>query len=173
MNQTSKSPSATKVGTYLFSFKYILLQPTIEQVFQLSCSVNWNHFSSTKASPLELIPSSSSLSESSSIISSLLLLEGDYFRRLENEVVFREEYYNLFFSRVLVSVVDLDFSVVAVFCSRVELSLFGKVKNFKDEKEIIAIAKTPEHRKNRKVIESLPLDWKIKVHSKPNLHQIG
>ena len=49
----------------------------------------------------------------------------------------------------------------------------AKVKNFKDEKEIIAIAKTPGHRKNRKVIESLLLDWSIKVHSKPNLHQIG
>ena len=49
----------------------------------------------------------------------------------------------------------------------------AKVKNFKDEKEIIAIAKTPGHRKKRKVIESLPLDWSIKVHSKPNLHQIG
>jgi len=49
----------------------------------------------------------------------------------------------------------------------------AKVKNFKDAKEIIAIAKTPGHRKNRKVIESLPLDWSIKVHSKPNLHQIG
>ena len=49
----------------------------------------------------------------------------------------------------------------------------AKVKNFKDEKEIIAIAKTPGHRENRKVIESLPLDWSIKVHIKPNLHQIG
>ena len=49
----------------------------------------------------------------------------------------------------------------------------AKVKNFKDEKEIIAIAKTPGHRKKRKVIESLPLDWSIKVHSKPNLHRIG
>jgi len=49
----------------------------------------------------------------------------------------------------------------------------AKVKNFKEEKEIIAIAKTPGHRKKRKVIESLPLDWSIKVHSKPNLHQIG
>jgi len=48
----------------------------------------------------------------------------------------------------------------------------AKVKNFKDEKETIAIAKTPGHRKNRKVIESLPLDWSIKVHSKPNLHRI-
>jgi len=27
---------------------------------------------------------------------------------------------------------------------------------------LIAIAKTPGHRKNRKVIESLPLDWSIK-----------
>jgi len=49
----------------------------------------------------------------------------------------------------------------------------AKVKNFKDEKETIAIAKMPGHRKNRKVIESLSLDWSIKVHSKPNLHQIG
>ena len=49
----------------------------------------------------------------------------------------------------------------------------AKVTNFKDEKEIIAIAKTPGHRKKRKVIESLPLDWSINVHSKPNLHQIG
>ena len=45
----------------------------------------------------------------------------------------------------------------------------AKVKNFKDEKETIAIAKMPGHRKNRKVIESLPLDWSIKVHSKPNI----
>ena len=48
----------------------------------------------------------------------------------------------------------------------------SEVKNFKDEKETIAIAKTPGHRKNRKVIESLPLAWSIKVHSKPNLHRI-
>ena len=46
------------------------------------------------------------------------------------------------------------------------------VKNFKDEKETIAIAKTPGHRKSRKVIESLPLDWSIKMRSKPNLHRI-
>ena len=49
----------------------------------------------------------------------------------------------------------------------------AKVKNFKDEKETIAFAKTPRHRKKRKVIESLPLDLSIKVHSKPNLHRIG
>jgi len=49
----------------------------------------------------------------------------------------------------------------------------AKIKNFKDEKETIAIAKTPGHRKKRKVIESLPLDWSIKGHSKPNLHRIG
>jgi len=49
----------------------------------------------------------------------------------------------------------------------------AKVKKFKDEKETIAIAKTPGHRKNRKVIESLPLDWSIKVHSKPSSHRIG
>jgi len=49
----------------------------------------------------------------------------------------------------------------------------SKVKNFKDEKETIAIVKTPGHRKNRKVIESLPLDWSIKVHSKSNLRRIG
>jgi len=49
----------------------------------------------------------------------------------------------------------------------------AKVKNFKDEKETVAIAKTPGHRQNRKAIESLPLDWSIKVHSKPNLHRIG
>jgi len=48
----------------------------------------------------------------------------------------------------------------------------AKVKNFKDEKETIAIAKTPGHQKKRKVIKSLPLDWLIKVHSKPNLHRI-
>jgi len=48
----------------------------------------------------------------------------------------------------------------------------AKVKNFKDEKETIAIAKRPGHRKNRKVIESLPFDRSIKVHSKPNLHRI-
>jgi len=39
----------------------------------------------------------------------------------------------------------------------------AKVKNFKDVKETIAITKTPGHRKNRKVIDSLPLDWSIKV----------
>jgi len=49
----------------------------------------------------------------------------------------------------------------------------AKVKNFKDEKETIAIAKTPGDRKNRKVIESLLLDWSIEVHSKPSLHRIG
>jgi len=48
----------------------------------------------------------------------------------------------------------------------------AKVKNLKDEKETIAFAKTPWHRKNSKVIESLPLDWSIKVHSKSNLHRI-
>ena len=37
----------------------------------------------------------------------------------------------------------------------------AKVKNFKDEKETITIAKTPGHRKNRKVVESLPFDWKL------------
>jgi len=42
----------------------------------------------------------------------------------------------------------------------------AKVKNFKDEKETIAIAKTPGHRKKRKVIESLPLEWSIEVHRK-------
>jgi len=48
----------------------------------------------------------------------------------------------------------------------------AKIKNFKDEKETIAIAKTPGHRKKRKVIESSPLDWWIKVHTKPKLHRI-
>jgi len=48
----------------------------------------------------------------------------------------------------------------------------AKVKNFKDEKETIALAKTPGHRKNRKVVKLLPLDWSIKVYSKPNLHRI-
>jgi len=43
-----------------------------------------------------------------------------------------------------------------------------KIKNFKDEKETIIIAKMLGHRKN----ESLPLDWWIKVYSKPNLHRI-
>jgi len=38
----------------------------------------------------------------------------------------------------------------------------AKIKNFKDEKETIAIAKTPGHRNNRKVIESLLLDWCIR-----------
>jgi len=33
----------------------------------------------------------------------------------------------------------------------------SKIKNFKDEKETTAIAKTPGHRKKRNVIESLPL----------------
>jgi len=37
-----------------------------------------------------------------------------------------------------------------------------KIKNFKDEKETTAIEKTPGHRKKRKVIESLPLDWGIR-----------
>ena len=56
---------------------------------------------------------------------------------------------------------------------RAELSwvYLAKIKNFKDEKEIIAIAKTPGHRKKQKVIESFPLDWWTKVHSKPNLHR--
>jgi len=48
----------------------------------------------------------------------------------------------------------------------------AKIKNFKDEKETIAIAKTPGHWRSRKVIESLLLDWRIKVYSKPNLHRI-
>ena len=48
-----------------------------------------------------------------------------------------------------------------------------KVKNFKDDNETIAIARTPGHRKKRKVIVSLPFGWSIKVHSKPNLHRIG
>jgi len=48
----------------------------------------------------------------------------------------------------------------------------AKIKNFKDEKETIAIAKTPGHRKKREVIESLTLDWWIKVYSKPDLHRI-
>jgi len=48
----------------------------------------------------------------------------------------------------------------------------AKIKNFKDKKEMIAIAKTPGHRKKLKAIESLPLDWWIKVYSKPNLHEI-
>ena len=38
----------------------------------------------------------------------------------------------------------------------------AKYKNFKDEKETIAIAKTSGHRKKQKVIESLPLDWWIR-----------
>ena len=115
-NQTSKSPCATKFGTF-YPIKKLLLQPTNEGVFQLSCSVNWNHFSSTKASPSELIYSSSSLSQSSSIIFSLLLLEDEYFRHLENKVGLGGNY-NLFFSRVSVSMMDLDFSVVAACCSR-------------------------------------------------------
>jgi len=48
----------------------------------------------------------------------------------------------------------------------------AKIKNINDEKETIAIAKPPGHRTKRKVIESFPLDWWIKVNSKPNLHQI-
>jgi len=48
----------------------------------------------------------------------------------------------------------------------------AKIKNFKDYKETIAIAKRPGHRKKRKVIESLLRDWRIKVYSKPNLHRI-
>ena len=38
----------------------------------------------------------------------------------------------------------------------------AKIKNFKYEKETIAIAKTPGHRKKQKVIGSLPLDWWIR-----------
>jgi len=38
----------------------------------------------------------------------------------------------------------------------------AKIKNFNHEKETIAIAKTPGHRKKRKVIESLPLIWWIR-----------
>ena len=91
MNQTSKSACATKFGAS-FPLNKLLVQRTNERVFQLSCSVNWNHFSSTKASPSELIFSSSSLSESSSIISLLLLLEDEYFRRLENKVVLGGNY---------------------------------------------------------------------------------
>jgi len=72
MNQMSKSPCATKFGAF-FPLNKLLLQHTNECVFQLSCWVNWTYFSSTTASPLELISSSSSLSESSSIRSSLLL----------------------------------------------------------------------------------------------------
>ena len=86
MNQTSKPPCATKFGAP-FRLNKLLLQRTNEWVFQLSCLVNWSHFSSTKACPLELISSSSSLSASSSIRSSLLFLEDQYSRRLENNVV--------------------------------------------------------------------------------------
>jgi len=35
------------------------------------------------------------------------------------------------------------------------------IENLQHEKEMIAIAKTTGHRKNRKVIEPLPLDWWI------------
>ena len=68
-----------------------------------------------------------------------------------------------------------EHSLLIVVKQGVELSwvYLAKVKKLKDEKETIAIAKTSGHRKNRKVIESLPLDWSIKVHSKPNLHRIG
>ena len=86
---------ATKLGAS-FPLNKLLLQRTNERVFQLSCSVNWTYFSSTKALPLELISSSSSLSEASSIISSHLLLEDEYFQRLENKVVLGGNY-NLFF----------------------------------------------------------------------------
>jgi len=37
-----------------------------------------------------------------------------------------------------------------------------KVKNFKDEKEIIAIAKTPGHRKNHKVSSRCPLTGRLR-----------
>ena len=115
MNQTPKSPCATKFGAS-FPLNKLLLQRTNEGVFQLSCSVHLNHFSSTKASRLEVISSSSSLSESSSIISSLFLPKDECFRRLENKVVLGGNC-NLSFSRVSVSMVDLDLSVVAGFCS--------------------------------------------------------
>jgi len=36
-----------------------------------------------------------------------------------------------------------------------------KIGNFKYEKETIATAETPGHRKYRKVVESLPVDWWI------------
>jgi len=38
----------------------------------------------------------------------------------------------------------------------------AKIGNFKHEKETIANVKTPGHRRKRKVIESLPLDWWIR-----------
>jgi len=47
----------------------------------------------------------------------------------------------------------------------------AKIKNFKDEKETIAIAKTPAHRKKRKVIETLPHQWKTKIVTVS--HRIG
>ena len=116
MNQTSKSTCATQFGASFPSHKF-LLQRTNDRVFQISCSMNWNHFSSTKASPLELISSSSSLSESRSIRSSL------YFWRMSISHVLKPKLFGgataiLFFSRVSVSMVDLDFSVVAACCSR-------------------------------------------------------
>jgi len=46
----------------------------------------------------------------------------------------------------------------------------AKIKNFKNEKDAIAIAKTPGHQNKRKVMELLPFDWSTKVHSKPNLY---
>jgi len=69
-------------------------------------------------------------------------------------------------SVVMVSVLLLASYVSGFLFVWVSWVYLAKVKNFKDEKETIAIAKTSGHWKNRKVIESLPLDWSIKVHGK-------
>ena len=51
--------------------------------------------------------------------------------------------------------------------------IWRKLRISKTRKEPYQLQKPQGHRKNRKGIESLPLDWSIKVHSKPNLHRIG
>jgi len=58
----------------------------------------------------------------------------------------------------------------------------AKVKNFKDERETIAIAKTPGNRKNASLSSRCPLTGRLRCtasqiyiesDSKPNLHRIG
>jgi len=44
-----------------------------------------------------------------------------------------------------------------------KLSLFGENQEFQGHEETIAIAKTPGHRRKRKVIESLPLDCRVRL----------
>jgi len=74
-----------------FSENKLLLQHTNCMAFNLSCSVIWTYSSLTKFSLLELISSSSSVSESSSVrpISSPSLLGDEYFRRRGDRVLLR------------------------------------------------------------------------------------